>query len=571
MTYRVLARKWRPQNFDQVIGQDHITRSLKNAIINNKIGHAYIFSGTRGIGKTSIARIFAKALRCENRIDQSNACGDCPSCLDFKSGSSMNIYEIDGASNNSVDDVRDLISKIQTLPTIGRYKVYIIDEVHMLSVNAFNALLKTLEEPPEHVIFILATTEPEKLLNTVLSRCQRFDFRNASVSVLLKHLKDICEKEDIQYEDETFLEKICVLGNGSVRDTLSLLDQVLSYCSDNLITEDVLNMSLGLVDSTKLKSLLTAMISYDGQKATEVFRDIIQGNVSLDNLIRGLCEEIYLLIQNSPETSDKAELMWIFETLNQDYNWVKETPLPHLSLELLLQKISLRGSFFNKSKKKVSESENVQSEKTPVETAPIEEGPDTTPILTPQPIQKVSIEKPLAENQEVERAEAETKPVDEVEEIEVKESQAERPKTWDGFLDFLRTIAPAAASNLEQGNIIGIPELSHDGVRVRLAFDSKNKVFFDYLTETEITQRIIGFLSTFFEYEVDQVKLNIDMIDTEEKKRINFQSRADIEEEKIQIENENRRAELRNHPIIKEAEELFNTTVDKVNLTSKGS
>jgi DNA polymerase-3 subunit gamma/tau len=175
--YQVLARKWRPKKFNDVIGQEHITKTLVNSIEKNKVAHAYLFTGTRGVGKTTIARIFAKSLRCENRLEDFNPCGECNSCKSIDSSNSLDYVEIDGASNNSVDNIRELIENVNYLPSSGKYKVYVIDEVHMLSNSAFNALLKTLEEPPAHVVFIFATTDPHKLLGTVLSRCQRFDFK----------------------------------------------------------------------------------------------------------------------------------------------------------------------------------------------------------------------------------------------------------------------------------------------------------------------------------------------------------------------------------------------------------
>lgn len=239
MSYQVLARKWRPKNFEEVIGQSHITRSLQNAILKKKIGHAYMFVGTRGVGKTSVARIFAKAIRCENKLSSGNACNECRACLDFDTDTSMNVIEIDGASNNSVDNIRDLISNVHYLPTNGNFKVYIIDEVHMLSTSAFNALLKTLEEPPAHVVFIFATTEAQKLLGTVLSRCQRFDFRNVKIGELVQHINYISKAEGIQFENMQLVRELAILGNGSVRDCLSLLDQVLTFSENNIVKESV--------------------------------------------------------------------------------------------------------------------------------------------------------------------------------------------------------------------------------------------------------------------------------------------------------------------------------------------
>jgi DNA polymerase-3 subunit gamma/tau len=238
MAYQVLARKWRPKQFEDVVGQTHVTRALQNSIKLKKLAHAYLFTGTRGVGKTSIARLFSKAIRCENPKPDFNPCLVCQNCKDVDAGNSLDYIEIDGASNNSVDDVRALIENVNYLPAKGQYKIYVVDEVHMLSVSAFNALLKTLEEPPAHVLFILATTDPHKLLGTVLSRCQRYDFKNVPVEILVNHINFIAREEGISFQSPWLIQKLAELGAGSVRDTLSLFDQVLGLSENNKVTDE---------------------------------------------------------------------------------------------------------------------------------------------------------------------------------------------------------------------------------------------------------------------------------------------------------------------------------------------
>lgn len=252
MAYTSLYRKYRPDTFDKVIGQEHIVRTLKNQIAHDNIGHAYIFTGTRGTGKTSVAKIFAKAVNCLHPVDGS-PCGKCDNCIALASSSNFDILEIDAASNNSVDQIRDLTDKINFPPTVGRFKVYIVDEVHMLSKAAFNALLKTLEEPPEHAIFILATTEIHQIPATILSRCLRFDFRLIPNAVLVKHLKYVFDDIGARYENEA-LELIASAGAGSVRDMLSVADMCVSYCDGNVTYDGVLEV-LGASDPKRLQEL----------------------------------------------------------------------------------------------------------------------------------------------------------------------------------------------------------------------------------------------------------------------------------------------------------------------------
>lgn len=256
MAYTSLYRKYRPDTFDKVIGQDHIVRTLRNQIENNNVGHAYVFTGTRGTGKTSVAKIFARAVNCLNPVNGS-PCGKCDNCMGLAQPSNFDILEIDAASNNSVDQIRDLTDKINFPPTIGRYKVYIVDEVHMLSKAAFNALLKTLEEPPQHAIFILATTEIHQIPATILSRCLRFDFRLVPNALLVKHVRGVFEDIGVTYEREA-LELIASAGAGSVRDTLSVADMCVSYCNGNVTYDGVLEV-LGASDPQRLQELAKAV------------------------------------------------------------------------------------------------------------------------------------------------------------------------------------------------------------------------------------------------------------------------------------------------------------------------
>ena len=227
MSYTALYRKFRPDNFDEVKGQEHIVTTLKNQIKADRLGHAYLFCGTRGTGKTTVAKILAKSVNCENPKDGS-PCNECPACRAITAGASMNVIEIDAASNNGVDNIREIRDEVQYPPTEGRYKVYIIDEVHMLSIGAFNALLKTLEEPPSYVIFILATTEAHKIPVTILSRCQRYDFKRISIDVIGERIRELADKEQVDIEDKA-VRYIAKAADGAMRDALSLMDQCIAF------------------------------------------------------------------------------------------------------------------------------------------------------------------------------------------------------------------------------------------------------------------------------------------------------------------------------------------------------
>ena len=307
MAYQALYRKWRPSNFDEVRGQDHIVTTLKNQIEMNRIGHAYLFCGTRGTGKTSIAKIFAKAVNCEHPVNGS-PCNECAMCRAVNEQRSMNVIEIDAASNNGVDNIREIREEVAYSPSEGKYKVYIIDEVHMLSIGAFNALLKTLEEPPSYVIFILATTEAHKIPITILSRCQRYDFRRISTGTIAGRLRELADAEGIDAEDAA-LAYVARMADGSMRDALSLLDQCNAfYIGQKLKYENVLDV-LGAVDTSVFGSLLKSICSQDVSGVIHLIdeivmqgRDLTQFVVDFTWYLRNL-----LMVQSSGDLTDLVE------------------------------------------------------------------------------------------------------------------------------------------------------------------------------------------------------------------------------------------------------------------------
>ena len=283
MSYMALYRKFRPTRFSEVKGQDHIVKTLENQMRTGRIGHAYLFCGTRGTGKTTVAKILAKAVNCEHPVD-GEPCGECEVCKAIAEGSSMNVIEIDAASNNGVDNIREIKEQVQYSPATGKYKVYIIDEVHMLSIGAFNALLKTLEEPPEYVIFILATTEVHKIPITILSRCQRYDFHRITAATIKKQLSDLMEQEHVDTEDKA-LEYVARMADGSMRDALSLLDQCIAFYLGQKLTYDHVLEVLGAVDTDVFSKLLRNVIGRDVAAVLDIVEELVMQGRELTQLV----------------------------------------------------------------------------------------------------------------------------------------------------------------------------------------------------------------------------------------------------------------------------------------------
>jgi DNA polymerase-3 subunit gamma/tau len=362
MSYLVLARKWRPQGFDDLIGQEPIIRILKNSIDQGKIAHAYLFSGPRGVGKTSTARILAKALNCKEG-PTANPCGRCPSCLSITDGSSVDVMEIDGASNNSVNDIRDLRERVKYVPSGGRYKVYIIDESHMLSDAAFNALLKTLEEPPPHVVFVLATTAPKKIPSTVLSRCQHLPFRRISSQEIKERLKKISLAENINVSGPA-LELIARAADGSLRDSLTILDQLSSFSSD--ITEPDVKNLLGMTDFGLLSQISLALIDGKREELLKIVGELVEQGTDIKSFVKELVQFFRDLLVASvikkPEevldvgkeemdtiknivsrTSEDQLTLLLSEILKAEID-VKNASAPRLAIEMSLVKASFLSS-----------------------------------------------------------------------------------------------------------------------------------------------------------------------------------------------------------------------------------
>lgn len=503
MSYQVLARKWRPQIFKDVVSQEHITTTLMNALSNERVAQAYLLTGTRGVGKTTVARIFAKALRCENPQGV-EPCLECSSCRGISDSSSIDYLEIDGASNNSVEDIRSLIENVQYLPTNGKYKIYVIDEVHMLSTSAFNALLKTLEEPPSHVIFIFATTDPEKLIGTVLSRCQRLDFLPVSLNRLKSHIEAIAKSEGISFESDAIVEKIAKKGNGSVRDTLSIFDQVISVASSNNILNSDLNQAVGLADDVLVDSLLSALYLKQRNELLENLDKIAVKGVNPEGLCRQILEELFLVVENPSENLpvDYTELLWIYESLSRDFSWAMESLTPYMSVRFVLLKHIYREEIL------AGTSASIEVEK------------------------KKIIEKP-------------------------------KPKTWDGFLEYTFEKKKSLGVNLERGNVLG-SKVFDSAKKVELGFKETDKIFYDFLMEPENKKELLDILNEYCQFDV---KLELKLL--ENKKEEEFKSTVEIREEKLENQQKDAEENFRNNKFLRQAEEVFNSKVNKIVLEKK--
>ncbi len=438
MSYVVLARKWRPQRFEEVVGQDHITTTLRNAISSGRIAHAFLFAGSRGVGKTSVARILAKALNCEQG-PRPDPCNQCQSCQEISAGNSLDVREIDGASNTGVDDVRELRENIRYSPSRGKYRIYIIDEVHMLSTSAFNALLKILEEPPAHALFIFATTEPHKILETILSRCQRFDFRRIPQGLIREQLKEIISQEGVRLSEQG-LGLISKEAEGSMRDAQSLLDQVIAYAGKEIPDDKVIEV-LGVADRKLLFETSRAVIERNAQRCLEISDNIYNYGYDIKQFGKELLENFRNLLvvkvaQNPQRLMDLTvdeleelreqgkrlsleETLQLFNILLKGEEELARSSYPKLILELTLVKMAQVKAIYPLEDllKKISALEKSLK--------------GTVPVSSEEEADKV--ESPALEKG-----------------FELKDG------AWEKLLEFARSKRPMLASSLEKGRLLNL-------------------------------------------------------------------------------------------------------------------
>jgi DNA polymerase III subunit gamma/tau len=458
----VSARKYRPQNFSTVVGQSHITTTLKNAIFNNQLAHAFLFCGPRGVGKTTCARILAKTINCENKTADGEACNTCNSCTSFDAGTSLNIHELDAASNNSVDDIRSLVEQVRFSPQAGKYKVYIVDEVHMLSASAFNAFLKTLEEPPSYAIFILATTEKHKILPTILSRCQIFDFKRITTSDTVEHLAEICTKENIKAE-KTALHVIAQKSEGCMRDSLSILDKIVSFTSSKITYSNTLE-HLNILDEDYFFNLLKyfreqnlteALLLFDtiNQKGfegdtfldgvTEFFRNLLVSKDAKAAMLLDVAEDFrakYIEVANSIDTNWIIAAINCITEANSNYKTARNK---RLSVEMALiklcylqQAIEVSNSDAGLVKKNLTSNQKAIAFKAIPNFAPIKAIQQATPasatkvVVEKQPSLVIQTAKPVVEKKPIEPGEPVVPQIASLSKLKAKilaEQQAAKP------------------------------------------------------------------------------------------------------------------------------------------------
>jgi DNA polymerase-3 subunit gamma/tau len=494
MSYQVLARKYRPQRFCEVVGQDHITTTLKNALASKRLHHAYLFTGVRGVGKTTVARILAKALNCENPAG-SEPCGKCMPCVDITCGRSLDVNEIDGASNTGVDDVREIRERAKYLPSSGRYKIYIIDEVHMLSTPAFNALLKTLEEPPPHVVFIFATTEAHKIPATILSRCQRYDFRRIPVPLTQMALKRIAEAENVKISDEA-IGMIAREATGSLRDAQSLFDQAIAFAGDEVSADSIKSM-LGCLDRTLLFDLTGAALDQNPDRALCVLDEVFQTGADLVRFASDVLEVIRHMLVLAECGQDRSsldlpadeietlkalakktsapQLHQMFSLWYSVADGVSRSPFPKMLLEIGLIRLCRAAPI--KPIEEIVAKLDIILEGASLDTSSVPHVKPDTASTAPRPAPAPSDPDASLTFEPAQRT----------------SSDIADERRWQEFMRWVAVERPQTAAILQQASLEGISENT-----VQLRFT--NAHYADMLSEAERMQKACELLTSFFKH-----------------------------------------------------------------------
>lgn len=558
----MIARKWRPQSFLELVGQNHVAQTLLNALKSGRLPHALLFTGPRGTGKTSSARILAKSLRCPNAVDFT-PCNNCSECHDIANGRSFDVIELDGASNNGVDAIRELQESVRSMPSSGQHKLYIIDEVHMLSISAFNALLKTLEEPPSHVIFVLATTEVQKLPVTILSRCQRFEFHRIAVRQVAEHLKHICESEGIEADEES-LWAIARQGGGSMRDSQSLLDQVITYTGGDLQQDKVIEV-LGLSDRALLLDTASALVRRDSVAMLEVISRFFQTGHDPKVFTEDLLEELrhLLLIKLNPDQASEVvdlpeseieilaemgiglseeDIHMLFDMALKGAGDITRASDPRLVLEMLLLRM-------------------VAAPRVESLAQLLKGGVVATTAAAPKaaaPIAKKKVEiRPVVKSQtpKVSQPTPPAKPnPPQQKQPAVFDASKSLEENWCAVVQALKIPDPLMAAQLENTHLLAL----EDG-QILLGLSQNLQFLYDQIASKEFTAKLAGHLKTVWKKELEvKVQLGIQAPSLSPK---------EAAEAKKEEERKKTWQTVENHPLVKAAKENLNVRIEAIKET----
>ncbi len=582
-SYLVLARKYRPKQFSDIVGQQSVVRTLVNAIQLKRTHQAYVFSGSRGIGKTSIARIFSKALRCPNVIEREGllvSCDSCSDCQEIASGTSVNVLEIDGASNNGVENVREIRESAKFLPSSGQYKIYIIDEVHMLSNQAFNALLKTLEEPPEHVVFIFATTESHKIPETILGRCQRFDFKRVTVAQIVERVTQVLNSEKIEF-DPAALNLIARAAEGSMRDALSILDQVISF-SGMRVSATAVRDSIGLIGTELVLSLLTAVLERNAVPALSTLQTAFNQGVDLRALLKALIEMTHALLLlkagvTEPETpfnSDEIaslrrlldrreleELELIFQVYHHGLDLLSRAPQPKLVFDMLVIKTALAEALVRtggggEGKSTESPRRNPAPESKPVlQTAPV-----PTPVAIPSAVAAPPQPAPPAGLGFDFRAPLSSPPVKTELPTPGRTSGVAAGKSWEGMIQFATAARPVLGILLESVVEWALPSGPDD--KFRLGFRSKDRTKADQLMQKAMKDQFLLLTENYLGFKA-QPEVFFSEVQSE--------SLAERAEREHREQQESIMKRILSHEVVQEASSLFGARLTQVEVVKRNS